>query len=141
MSETRYIGANNGRTLGEVLAGVKDELKDFMQTRLQMFVNEMREKIQNFKRAAVSGAAGLLLLITAYLFLNLALVGLVAVAFWGSPYAWFLAFLIVGGFWLIMGGMLALMAVKQFQGLTPSKTIEVLKADKVWLQQEVRNQE
>ena len=140
MSETRYVGAPNGRTLGEVVAEVKEEIKDFMQTRLQMFVNEMREKMQNSKKAAIWGAAGVVLLGTAYLLLNLALVGLVAVAFWGSPYAWFLAFLIVGGFWLIGGGMLAMLAVRQFQGVTPTKTIEVLKEDKVWLQQEARNQ-
>ena len=140
MRETRYVGVPNGRTLGEVVSEVKEEIKDFMQTRLQMFVNEMREKMQNSKKAAVWGAAGLVLLATAYLLLNLALVGLVAVAFWGSPYAWFLAFLIVGFFWLIVGGMLAMLAIKQFQGVTPTKTIEVLKEDKVWLQQEARNQ-
>jgi uncharacterized membrane protein YqjE len=140
MSETRYVGAPSGRTLGEVIAEVKDEIRDFMQTRAQMFISEMREKLQNSKKAAIMGAAGLLLLLTAYLLLNLALVGLVAVAFWGSPFAWFFAFVIVGGAWLILGATLAMVAVKQFQGFTPSKTVEVLKEDKVWLQQEARNQ-
>jgi uncharacterized membrane protein YqjE len=140
MSETRYTGTPNGRSLGEVIAEIKDELKDFMQTRVQMLVNEMREKIQNSKKAAILVVAGLVLLATAYLLLNLALVGLIAVAFWGSPYAWFLSFLIVGVVWLILGGMLALMAVKQFKGLAPEKTINVLKEDKIWLQQEARSQ-
>jgi uncharacterized membrane protein YqjE len=140
MSETRYTGTPNGRSLGEVIAEIKDELKDFMQTRVQMLVNEMREKIQNSKKAAILVVAGLVLLATAYLLLNLALVGLIAVAFWGSPYAWFLSFLIVGVVWLIIGGMLALMAAKQFKGLAPEKTINVLKEDKVWLQQEARSQ-
>jgi len=61
-------------------------------------------------------------------------------AFWGNSYTWFLSFLIVGGCWLILGATFAIVAVKQFQGLTPNKTIEVLKEDKVWLQQEARNQ-
>jgi len=30
MSETRYVGTPNGRTLGEVIAEIKDELRDFM---------------------------------------------------------------------------------------------------------------
>lgn len=140
MSETRYVGASNGRPLGDVVAEIRDELKDFFQTRVQMFANEMREKVQHSKKAAIFGAVGAVLLATAYLFLNLALVGLIGVAFWGSPYAWFLAFLIVGFFWLIVGGLLALLAARQFQGLAPNKTIEVLKEDKIWLQQEARSQ-
>jgi hypothetical protein len=51
-----------------------------------------------------------------------------------------LSFLIVGGCWLILGATFAIVAVKQFQGLTPNKTIEVLKEDKMWLQKEARNQ-
>ena len=78
MSETRYVGTPNGRTLGEVIAEIKDELRDFMQTRVQMFAHEMRDKMKDSKKAAVWGAAGLLLLLTAYLLLNFALVGLVA---------------------------------------------------------------
>ena len=140
MSDTRYVGTPNGRTLGEVIAEIKDELREFMQTRVQMFANEMRDKMKDSKKAAVWGAAGLLLLLTAYLLLNLALVGLVAMAFWGNSYTWFLSFLIVGGCWLILGATFAVVAVKQLQGLTPNKTIEVLKEDKVWLQQEARNQ-
>ena len=141
MNETRFAAAErNGRTVGEVVAELKGEIKDFVQTRVQMLMNEVREKIRDSKSAAVYGGIGAVLLSTAYLLLNLALVGLVAVAFWGSPYAWFLAFLIVGVCWSILGGLMALLAMRKFQGLAPKKTIEVLREDKVWLQREARNQ-
>ena len=135
-------GYAEGPTLAEVVRDIKDELKEFIQTRTQMLKAEMQEKISNWKTGAILAAIGLVFLGTAYLFLSLALVGLVVVAFWGSPYAWFLGFLIVGVFWGLMGGILALLAVHQFraQGIAPKKTIEVLKQDKVWLQSEVGNQ-
>ncbi|HYL16844.1 MAG TPA: phage holin family protein [Terriglobales bacterium] len=139
MNETRY-SERNGRRLGEVVAEIKDELKEFLQTRVQMLIAELREAAKNSKSAVIFGGAAALLLGTAWLLLNLALVGLVAVAFWGSPYAWFFAFLIVGMFWAILGDMLGLAAVRKLQGLAPKKTIEVLKQDKVWLQQEARSQ-
>jgi uncharacterized membrane protein YqjE len=135
-------GYAEGPTLAEVVGDIKDELKEFIQTRSQMLKAEMKEKISNWKTGAVLAAIGLVFLSTAYLFLSLALVGLVVVAFWGSPYAWFLGFLIVGIFWGLMGGILAFLAVQQFraQGVAPKKTIEVLKEDKIWLQNEIGNQ-
>jgi uncharacterized membrane protein YqjE len=113
-------GFAEGPTLAEVVGDIKDELKEFIQTRSQMLKAEMKEKISNWKTGALLAAIGLVFLSTAYLFLSLALVGLVVVAFWGSPYAWFLGFLIVGIFWGLMGGILAFLAVQQFRE-KPSK--------------------
>ena len=139
MNETRYAEPN-GRTLGDVVADIKNELKEFVETRVQMFSSEMKEKLSRSKSVAIYGGLALVLLATAYLLLTLALVGLVAVAFWGSPYAWFLGFLIVGVGWAILGGTLALVAKRSFRGFTPEQTIHVLKQDKVWLQREAANQ-
>lgn len=139
MNEPRYAERQE-RSLGEVVVEIKEELKEFLQTRVQILIAELREAVKNSKSGTILGGTAALLLGTAWLLLNLALVGLIAVAFWGSPYAWFYAFLIVGMFWAILGGMLGLAAARKFQGLAPKKTIEVLKQDKVWLQQEARSQ-
>ena len=133
---------SQGPTLAGVVAEIKDETKEFVQTRVQMFQAELREKVATWKSGALLAGVGVLLLGTAYLLLTLALVGLVAVAFWGSPYAWFLAFLIVGALWGIIGGILAFLAVREFrrQGIAPKKTLEVLREDKMWLQSEAGSQ-
>jgi uncharacterized membrane protein YqjE len=133
---------SQGPTLAGVVAEIKDETKEFVQTRVQMFKAELREKVATWKSGALLAGVGALLLGTAYLLLTLALVGLVAVAFWGSPYAWFLAFLIVGALWGIIGGILAFLAVREFrrQGIAPKKTLEVLREDKMWLQSEAGSQ-
>ena len=141
MNRNNYA-ESEGPTLAGVVAEIKDETKEFVQTRVQMFKTELREKVASWKSGALLAAVGVLFLGTAYLLLTLALVGLVAVAFWGSPYAWFLAFLIVGVFWGMIGGVVAFLAVREFrsQGLAPKKTIEVLREDKIWLQSEAGSQ-
>ncbi len=141
MSEVRYtVAETNGRRLADVLAETKDEIKDFLQTRIQLLISEVREKAQNSKRAALLGGIAAVLGITAFLLLTLAAVGLIAVAFWGSPYAFFWGFLIIGVFYLIIAAMLAIAANRQLKGFAPNKTIEVLKEDKIWLQSEARSQ-
>jgi uncharacterized membrane protein YqjE len=137
MNETGYA-ENHVRGLAAIVAEIKDEIKDFVQTRVEMFKSEMRETLDAWKTAVPLAAIAVLFLATAYLMITLAVVGLVAVAFWDNPYRWFLAFLIVGLLWSIGGGILGWLALREFQskGLFPRKTIEVLKADKIWIQSE-----
>jgi hypothetical protein len=85
--------------------------------------------------------AALALVGTGYLLLTLAVVVLVASAFAANPYAWFLAFVIVGVLWTAMGGAAAFFAYNEFRakGRFPKRSVEVLKADRVWLQTEASN--
>jgi uncharacterized membrane protein YqjE len=132
-------GRHHEKPLSEVLSEIRNEVVEFLDTRLQMLRSEMQETAQIVKRAAPSMVAGITLLATSYILFTLAIVALVAVAFWSSPYHWFFAFLIVAVLWAAAGGMAMFMAFRaiKLHGLAPRKTIEVLKADKVWLQYEV----
>ena len=127
------------RSVGEVLAEIRSEVIEFVDTRLKMLQSEMQEASKTLRRAAPSMVAGIVLLATSYVLLTLAIVALVAVAFWSNPYHWFFAFLIVGAIWSIAGWLAVFLAIRaiRLHGLAPKKTIEVLKADKVWLQYEV----
>jgi uncharacterized membrane protein YqjE len=141
MSDATYT-VHEGRSLAGIIAEIKDELKEFAQTRVQLLQSEMKETTANIKAALPLAIVGVTLLVTAYLLLTLALVGLVAAAFWHSPYAWFFSFLIVGILWSLGGAMMAYFAVRQFKtrAMFPKKTVEVLKADGAWLQRESRSQ-
>lgn len=132
----------NGRTLAGVVAEIKDELKEFINTRVQMLKAELQDKMSLFKVAAPLGGIALVFMGTAFLLFTLMLVALIVVAFEGSPYQWFLAFLIIGVLYSIIGGMCALFAWREFreQGLAPKKTMKVLKEDQIWLQTEARTQ-
>lgn len=132
----------NGRNLVDLLAEIKKEIRDFLQTRIAMLKTELREKSKNLKTAMVLAASGLLLLVTAYFLFTLALVGLILAAFPASPYRWFFAFLAVAVLWTIIGAITAYFAKRELElrGILPKRTIEVLKGDKVWVQTEVKNQ-
>ena len=128
------------RSVADVLLDIKDELKDFIETRYELFRSELQEGVSTVKSAVPLAAAAAVFLATAFFLLTLALVSAVAVAFWNSPYHWFFAFLIVGVVWTIIAGILAFLARNDFRnrGLIPKKTIEVLKRDKRWLENEAK---
>jgi hypothetical protein len=86
------------------------------------------------------GLIALILGATALLLLTGAVVVLVASAFAGSAYAWFYAFVIVGVVWMAFAGTAAFFAYNEFRGKAkfPKHTVEVLKADKVWIESEAR---
>lgn len=132
----------NGRNLADLLAGIKNEIRDFLQTRIAMLKTELREKSKNLKTAMVLAVSGLLLLTTAYFLFTLALVGLILAAFPTTAYRWFFAFLAVAVLWTIIGAIAAYFAKRELElrGILPKRTIEVLKGDKVWVQTEVKNQ-
>ena len=133
---------NNNRSLASVINEVKDEFKEFVQTRLQMLRSEINEKVRSIKTAAPMMVTGVLFLCTAYMLLTLSLVFLVSMAFYNNPYRWFLSFLIVGVLWAIFGGIAMAFAVRELRsrGLVPKNTIKVLREDQIWLQNEARTQ-
>jgi uncharacterized membrane protein YqjE len=141
MNDSRY-SVHPERPLAQILTEFFDELKDFAQTRVEMFQSELRETVESAKLWLPLTVVAITLLGTAYLLFTLALVGLVSTAFVNSPYRWFLSFLSVALVWAITGAIFAFAAASRFKakGTFPMKTAEVLKADKVWLQNEARSQ-
>lgn len=133
---------HGGKNLTALLAEMKEELQDFVQTRIAMFKAELREKLEILKTAAPLGAAAALFLGTAYLLFTFALVGLIAAALGENPYRWFIAALCIAFLWTILGATAAYLAKRELEvkGLMPRRTIEVLKGDRMWVQSEVRNQ-
>ncbi len=133
---------HNGKNLPTLLTEMKEELKDFVQTRIAMLKAEVGEKLGVLKTAAPLGAAAILLLSTAYFLFTLALVGLIVAALADNPYRWFIAFLCIAFLWSILGGIAAYLAKRELEvkGLVPNRTIEVLKGDKMWVQSEVKHQ-
>jgi uncharacterized membrane protein YqjE len=125
-----------------VVHEIKEEVKEFVDTRVMLAKSELRETVEAMRLGIPMAVMALVLVGTGYLLLTLALVGLVAVAFWGSPYAWFYSFLIVGGLWLILGALTAFFAYNEFRshGMFMKRTMTVLQQDKVWIQNEARSQ-
>jgi hypothetical protein len=135
-------GANHERSLKAVIAEVREEVKDFISIRLRMAKAELQETFRGAKVAAPLSLVALAFISTGFLMLTLAAVAVIAAAFAGRPYAWFYAFAIVGILmWCIGGataGFFAYNAIRR--GWFPKRTVEVLKADTLWIQSETRSQ-
>ena len=142
MNEFKTVGTDE-RTLAGLIVEIRDEIQEFLQTRVEMLKSECQETVRAFQAAAPLALLALVLLGSAYLLFTLALVGLIAVAFWNNPYHWFFAFLTVGAVWSAMGGLAAYFAWNRLRrhGLFPRRTVEVLKADKAWVNQVRHNYE
>jgi uncharacterized membrane protein YqjE len=137
-----HTSANHERSLRNILRDIGGEVSEFLDTRLEMAKAEFRETASAVKTAIPLAILAGGLFVTGLLLLTLALVSVTASAFAGSPYAWFYAFLIVGFCWIAFGAVAGFFAINQFRGSGrfPKRTIEVLKADKAWLQSEARGQ-
>jgi hypothetical protein len=130
----------NGRSVAGVVAELKQEGKEFFETRVAMLKSEMRDMASAWKAAAPMIAVGVLLLLTAWILLTWAFVSIIAYAFGTGPMAWFFAFLIVGVAYALIGGLLAAFAYSQLKQkeIVPRRTLRVLKEDQIWLQREAR---
>lgn len=132
----------NGRTLAEVVAEIKEEVKDFAQTRIRLFKAETQQKLALLKIAALLAVVAVVMLATAYLFLTVGLAALIAALLVNSAYHWVFGFFGVALLWAVVGGVAAYFAKREFavKGIVPRRTLEVLKGDKIWIQREAKNQ-
>ena len=130
---------NHDRTLAAITSEIKEEAASFVGTRVRMIKAELKESLGALKIGVPLAALALGLFAAAALLFTAAGVALVASAFTGNPYAWFFGFVIVGFLWAIFGATAAFFALGQFRGRFPKRTMEVLKADKIWLQKEARS--
>lgn len=128
------------RSLGVILADIVEELQEFVNTRIQMVKSELHETMSAVSVAVPLGLLALILAGTGFLLLTAAVVVIIAAAFAGHAYAWLYAFLIVGILWIAFGGVAAFFAYNEFHSKAkfPKHTVEVLKADKVWIESEAR---
>lgn len=130
------------RPLGETLHEAVNEFKLFAETRIAMLRSEMRENLANVKFAAPLLIAGAIFGVSAWLVWTGALVAIISTAFRGNPFGPFYALIIVGALYTIVAACAIWMGMGRLskKGIMPERTINVLKEDKVWLQQESRTQ-
>lgn len=137
-ANSRRVPHNHERSLAAVINEIRDEVKSFVTTRIEMMKAELHETMKAVKVALPLAVLAIALLSVAGLLFTAAVVVLIAHAFMGNPYAWLLAFVIVGAVWTIFAGVAGFFAYSQLRSGFPKRTVEVLKADKTWLQNEAR---
>ena len=130
------------KPLAQLFSEFKDEAKDFAATRIEILRIEMREKLLRASTGLQAIAAGAVLALLAALFLCVGLVALVAMSLGGGAGAWAAAFAIVGFVILMIGGLAIAFGVWRLKarGLRPERTLQILKQDQIWLQNETRSE-
>jgi len=126
----------NGRSVQSTLQDIKNELKEFVQTRFDILKNEMQQKMSAVKAALPMAVVAVLLLATAWFLLTGAIVAAIALAL-----GWPAAFAIVAGAYLIFGVLVGWLAYKEVtaQSMKPERTLQVLKQDQIWIEQEAKS--
>jgi uncharacterized membrane protein YqjE len=129
------------KSIATVLAETKEELKEFFSTRLEMLRAELKEKTSTWKQAIVMLVIAAVLLLAAWMTLTFALIAFFHAVFITSVYSWLFAGLIVGGIYLAIGGLVGWFGYSELKsaGVKPTRTLEVLKQDQVWIQNEARS--
>ena len=131
---------HNEKSIGTVVSETKQELKEFIQTRIAILKTEFAEKLRTWKYAIPMLLGALALFLAAWIVLTFAIVALLAGIFQPSPYAWLFGGLIVGVAYLLLGLAVGWFAYSELSsvGVAPQRTMEVLKQDQVWIQNEAR---
>lgn len=128
------------KSLATILAETREELKQFVATRVSILKAEIDEKVATLKSVIPVLLIALALLSAGWAALTFALVAFLHGLFLPSIYAWLWASLIVAGAYLALGiaaGWFVYTEIKS-TGLIPNRTLTVLKQDQVWIENEAR---
>ncbi|MEO5937327.1 MAG: phage holin family protein [Terriglobales bacterium] len=129
----------DAKSLQKVLYEIKDELRDFISTRMELLRAELVDKWEGWKAAIPLMAAGAALLLAAFFAFTFGLIAVVATLI-GGDYRWALGAGAVMLLYGVIGGVLAWMGSKQLkaEGVVPDRTLKVLKQDQLWIKNEAR---
>jgi len=125
----------------EVIYEIKDELRDFAVTRIEMFKTELNEKFARVKAAIPLMITGAVFAIGAFFALTFGLIAAVAAFVPDNPWRWAIGAGAIFLLYAIVGGILGWMGYKEVttEGLAPQRTLRVLKQDQIWIQNEARS--
>ena len=127
--------------LGDALSGIKQELKEFVQTRAKILRAETEEKLRSWKKPVIMLALAAVFLLSAWFACAFALVALLHAFIVAGNYAWFWGSLIASGIFLAAAlavGRTGYRGIKA-SSLAPQRTLRVLKQDQNWIRDRVRS--
>jgi hypothetical protein len=128
------------RPLGASIADIKEDLKVFFQTRVQLLRAETGEKLRSWKRHLILLGLAAVFLVSSWITLVFAIVALLHTWIAAGSYAWFWGALIVSLIFLVSGGVCARAGYRGIKasGLMPARTLRVLRQDQEWIQKQAR---
>lgn len=130
---------NHEKSIAEVLREMKAEASDFVATRFELLLAEVKEKLAHWKKALPMLAIAIVLAMGTFVTFTFTLVSLLATLI-GGAFAWTFGALIVCVVYGVTAATLGYTAIKRLtaQSLAPERTIRVLKQDQQWIKEEAR---
>jgi energy-coupling factor transporter transmembrane protein EcfT len=131
---------NHEKPISTVLTEIKDELMQFLETRLQLLRSEIHDIVRTWKYCIPLLLAAAVLLLASWIVITFAIVALVHGWFAPSPFAWTWAGLIVAAIYLVIAGVVGWFGYAEMKevGILPKRTLKVLKQDQNWVESEAR---
>jgi VIT1/CCC1 family predicted Fe2+/Mn2+ transporter len=134
--DTGRTGQSAPEGLGSVIGGIVEDLQGIVRGEVRLAKAEIREDVSAMGKGAASIASGAMVLLVGFIFLMLGVTYLLnkSIEMW-------LAAGIVGVALLAIGAILAMAGKKQFSAanLKPTETMESLKEDQQWANQQIRS--
>ena len=126
----------NMKSVVAAIKELKEDTANFLQTRYQMLLAELKQKLAAVKLALPLFAVAAVFALLSLFVLTGALVFVVGQAI---GIGW--ALLVIGVLYLIIAGACAWIGINELSsaGVAPKRTLEVLKQDQVWLKTEARS--
>lgn len=134
---------NGMDSLPGLLSRLGDDVMQLINSQLALFKVEMKEEARNYARAATMIAIGGVIATIGFALLNVAIAFGVATLFasanFSQPASYALGFVLTGVFYLLVGGIMALVMKNRLakQELMPPMTVQELRKDKQWLKSEL----
>lgn len=128
------------RPIGQVLHEVKEEIKEFITTRVGVARAELSEKTALWKKVAPIAVIGATITFIASLLLTASLVAALVWAFGSAGYTWAAALAIVGVLYGVVGVacLVYVAGILRSNSLKLERTLGVLRQDQLWICAETR---
>lgn len=137
------IQNGNSEGLPNLLSRLGDDVMQLINSQLALFKVEVKEEAQVYARGAAMIGLGAVIATIGFALLNVAIAFGVSTLFAGAgfsqPASYALGFIVTGAFYLIVGGIIAIVMKNRLakQQLVPPRTVQELRKDKQWLKSEL----
>ena len=141
--ETAMVQTNGTEGLPNLLSRLGDDVMQLINSQFALFKVEVKEEASAYARNAALIAVGGVIATIGFALLNVAIAFAVSTLFaranFSQPASYALGFVATGVFYLLVGGILALVMKNRLakQQLVPPMTVQELRKDKQWLKSEL----
>jgi uncharacterized membrane protein YqjE len=133
----------DNESLPNLFSRLGDDVMQLFNSQLALFKVEIKEEAGAYARSITVIAIGAVIAAVGFALLNVAIAfgisTLFARANFSQPASYALGFVVTGGFYVLVGGIVVLLMKNRLakQDLVPQRTVAELRKDKQWLKNEL----